>query len=158
LARKETAHSRQQRGTSGRPEPLPAARQAYESLQPLYKDLLRDYFLAVVLRRKVTHRSVSFHRTVYGTQCVMLASIVVLFWIVGDRAVRSRLVRPEQQTVQAWLDGRYENVKLKGVEILSREPTCVRARFHYYVNGRKIESQQLLTLDGDRVVSLGGDE
>ena len=157
LARKESAHSRQHRTVAGQPQPSPTSRHAYDPLPPLYKGLLRDYFLAVVLRRKMSHRSDAFHRSVFVTQCFLLAGIVALFWLAGDRAVRSRLIPPERQTVQSWLDARYEKVDLKSVEVLSREPLRVHARYIYYVNGRKIESQQEFTLDGKRVVGVGSD-
>jgi hypothetical protein len=160
LARKETAHANQHRGSGGLPgRQLPPAALAhvYDPLQPLVKGLLRDYFLAVVLRRKVNNRSGLFHGAVIATQAMLLVLMIASIWFVTDRAVRSQNASPEKRAVQAWLVQKYENADLKSIEVISRQPLRVKARFNYYVNGRKIESLQFLTLDGDRVIGIATD-
>jgi hypothetical protein len=161
LTRKETAQARQHRGQAGLSGKLPppaSLSHLYDPLQPLYKGLLRDYFLAVVLRRKIGHRSKAFHSSVIATQCLLLVGLVGLIWFATDRAVKGRFVPPEERAVKAWLDQHFEKVQLQSVELTSREPMRVRARYSYFVNDRKINSEQQFALEGGQVTRIVGGE
>lgn len=51
---------------------------AADSVRGVYRGIWRDYFLAVMLRRRIAHRSVSFHRAVLAGQVAVLLSILGL--------------------------------------------------------------------------------
>jgi hypothetical protein len=62
-------------------EPVTAAlpdhlQQDAERLRALYQGVWRDFFLAIMLRRRMAHRSKSFHRSVFAAQVAMLVAMV----------------------------------------------------------------------------------
>jgi hypothetical protein len=46
----------------------------------VYRDLWRDYFMAVMLRRRTAHRSRSFQHAVVAGQTTLLLAMVALLW------------------------------------------------------------------------------
>lgn len=156
MARKEAAQSRIHRGVDGHKEVVKFQR-ADDPLPTLYKGLLKDYFLAVVLRRKVSNRSGLFHGTVIATQCLLLVGMVALIWLATDLAIQGGLPSTEERAVQTWLDERYQRVEVQSVKVISRAPLRVFARYSYFTNSRRIESQRYFTLEGERVVQTSSD-
>lgn len=76
-----TAHRQAQPLPHGRTGKGHAAQQragADHDMRGVYRGIWRDYFLAVMLRKRVAHRSVNFHRAVLGGQVGILLTIVVL--------------------------------------------------------------------------------
>ncbi|MGD9645790.1 MAG: hypothetical protein AB7U73_08765 [Pirellulales bacterium] len=51
---------------------------AADDMRGVYRGIWRDYFMAVMLRKRMAHRSVAFHRAVLAGQVAMLLAIVGL--------------------------------------------------------------------------------
>jgi hypothetical protein len=66
----------------------------------VYRGIWRDYFLAVMLRRRIAHRSVVFHRAVLAGQIVVLLSIVVLAFGLS-RSIKP--TPPERSAIERFL-------------------------------------------------------
>lgn len=54
--------------------------QAEVEFKSVYRDLWRDYFMAVMLRRRTAHRSRSFQHAVVAGQTMLLLAMVALLW------------------------------------------------------------------------------
>jgi hypothetical protein len=75
-----------------------------QTIVAVYRDIWRDYFLAVMLRRRREHHSARFRRAVIAGQVVVL--IVMLGAIaIGIRVVYTP-VAPERVAVERWIDER----------------------------------------------------
>ena len=156
MARRETArtgaHLREPGGDAAKP---PAIRHA-EAFTPFYRGVLKDYFLAVVLRRKVAHRSPIFHRLVMASQAILILGILGLMVSVTARTLQKRLLPAEQRAAQAWLQGKYADCEIVQLQTL---PTAgVRARFRYKVNGRVIQSELHFNIRDGKVVGLNSSD
>lgn len=83
--------------------PIQSARQARESRQvrAVYQSMWRDYFLAVLLRRRMRHRSSKFHRAVVVGQVVLFVTLLAVtlstirIWTAGPPA--------EQVAIERWI-------------------------------------------------------
>jgi hypothetical protein len=102
------AHVRKDRESTFAEEedgPTPASRQqdASAQLDRVYRNLWRDYFLAMMLRRRLTDHSVAFRRAVLAGQiCLLLAFVGAL--VGGVRQVNSLTSVPvEHQAVERWI-------------------------------------------------------
>jgi len=72
-------------------------------LELFYRGMWRDYFLAVMLRRRMTHRSTAFRRAVLAGQVVVLALLVgFVLGSVREFGVRSTATT-EQRAIEAWI-------------------------------------------------------
>lgn len=71
-----------------------------DDMRGVYRGIWRDYFLAVMLRKRIAHRSVSFHRAVLAGQVVVLLSIVVLVLGVSHSFERTP---PERIAIKRYL-------------------------------------------------------
>lgn len=154
LARRETARASahvQQRGE----QRLRRRRQVQVPIAHLYRELLADYFLAVLLRRRTKDRSSAFRWAVVATQVLLLVTALYAFVAVAAPRFRQRIIPPHDLAAQSWLEGHYQDVEVKSVRVLSRShATVVQAAFSYRVNNRRIHSTLMLTLDGNKVVSV----
>lgn len=122
------------------------------TFNPFYRGVLKDYFIAVVLRRKVANRSPVFHRLVLGGQVLLLAAIVGLMATGAATAIRIRTLPPEQQAAQSWLTAKYANCEL--VSLRTQPDERVLAKFRYKVNGRVIQSELLFRVQDGKVLSV----
>ncbi len=73
---------------------------AANDMRGVYRGIWRDYFLAVMLRRRIAHRSVAFYRAVLAGQIVVLLSIVVLAFGLWKSI---KLAPPERQAIVRFL-------------------------------------------------------
>jgi len=128
---------------------------APKDLQGLYGGLLRDYFLALVLRRRAAGRSRLFQRTVVAGQVVVLAASL---WLIATIALKTRsAMAPERAAVQEWLEanirGRYRIVEWFPPRP-SDEGVTLRLRYQYFTPGRKgiVTDREFEVVEG-RVVS-----
>lgn len=70
----------QQAGTlaGGQGSPSTSQRRQARRLRDVYRGMWRDYFLAVLLRRRAVHRSAAFRRAVVAGQAAILLGLVAL--------------------------------------------------------------------------------
>ena len=59
------------------------ARAGERDMRPLYSDLMKDYFLAIVRKRGLQRRSAGFHRAVLAGQIVLVGAFLWLFIWIG---------------------------------------------------------------------------
>ena len=145
MARREAG-----RGASG----VRKATQTRGRLNGFYNELLSDYFFAILMRRRASHRTVAFHRSVMATQAALLVSLIVLMGTVSARTVRSLVLPSDHRAARAWLEEHYPNSEVREIKSLSNPPSSVLVKFRYQVNDRQIHSELTLTLSGSRVTGV----
>jgi len=93
------------------PEPIPRRAPATRStrldreatqLRSVYRGMWRDYFLAVMLRRRMGHRSLAFRRAVLAGQIVFLASFLGL--LMAAIRITTEPTLPERVAIERWID------------------------------------------------------
>jgi hypothetical protein len=119
------------------------------AFSPFYRHVLKDYFLAVVLRRKVANRSPVFHRLVLAGQVVLLAAMLGLFVTGAVATLRTGLLPEDHRAVQAWLQTKYTEVDVDRFQTLP--DSTVRVHFRYKTNRRVIHSEGVFKVAGGRV-------
>lgn len=111
-------------------------------LSTFYRDLLKDYFLAMALRRR-SGRTKTFDRAVLAGQIgTLVLGIAVL--VAGYRAGLGLRVSAEQVAVVAWLDANVESYKI--IEWFPPLPhddgVLVRVRYKYFENRKPIDTDR----------------
>jgi len=87
-----------------------SAEEESEQLRTVYHTVWRDYFLAVMLRRRMHHRSRNFQRAVLAGQVVMLCLFVVL--IVGGLRISIVSIPPERRAIERFLAENTDDFKV----------------------------------------------
>ncbi len=153
MHKKHAAHA-------GRPSPPSAAetaRSGGNSLQPVYRDLLKDYFLAVLRRRSSQRKSQSFDRAVLGGQIVLVVGILTLFvwlaWTAGGPAKPAELL-----VVERWLE---ENMDFYRIDQwFPPEPSGggasrIRVRYEYsFGNRKRVQTDRVFTIQDGQVANF----
>ncbi|MEX2138784.1 MAG: hypothetical protein WD894_05950 [Pirellulales bacterium] len=126
------------------------------TLRTAYGEMLKEYFLAVLLRRKRDHRSKLFQRCVVATQ---FALIVFVFWL-GAATVRQGMapIASERRAVEKWIEenagGRFQVIEWYASEP-SAEGMIVPVEYRYYRKGAKpVETHRTFLVVGDEVKLL----
>lgn len=133
----------------------PTGRIHKSDLQPLYSDILKDYFMAVIRRRDVTGASRRFRNAVIAGQVVLLLGILGLLWSVY-RTVGPTPWTSEQSAVVQHLELQHGPINV--VEWFPQEQTDqgarVRLRFQYRTegSGKVINSDRTFFVIDDVVV------
>jgi hypothetical protein len=136
----------------------PSARSSEFSIQirEFYGEILKQYFLAVILRRKIRGRSVIFYRCVTGGQItclLMLAGVVAL-------TINAGLVPapPEQALVARWIEqetGRFQVIQWFPPQAAPRKGRIMRVQYRYFTrNGKPIDTDRKFLVRGDSVTQL----
>ena len=136
-----------------------ARRVAPDAGMPLwYRELMRDYFLALIRRRTVAAgRSGMFGRSVLAGQ------LLVLLLMAGGIALGFKLTLgkapPEHAAVERWLSenvGRYAIVEWLPVDEHDLGAgTAVRLKYTYYTPNRKsILTDRVFLVEGDQVMKV----
>lgn len=154
LARRETSRATAHLEERSRLKGSSATRLVQGPVVYLYRELLKDYFLAVLMRRRTSAHSSAFRWSVVGTQVLILVLAVFVLGTMTTRGLHRRVVPPEEKTVQAWLTQHFNDAEVKSIEILDDPPSTVRAAFSYRVNNRPIQSTLVVTLHGTQVVNV----
>ncbi|MGE0606463.1 MAG: hypothetical protein AB7O62_04990 [Pirellulales bacterium] len=110
-----------------------------EDLKGVYRDLFRDYFMAVVSRRRITGRSPMFqHAVLIGQVATILFAAAALWWIYRHSIVP---IPPEQKIVRAAIEEQYGSVKFHEwfptVPAANQQGEQVRVQFTYFSSSRK---------------------
>src|SRR5690606_35933167 len=69
---------------------------------PVYHGIWREYFLAVMLRRRGRHQSRTFQRAVLAGQVGLLSLLLGVFLLTAMHLTRQTL-SAEQRAVQSWI-------------------------------------------------------
>lgn len=128
-------------------------------LDGFYRDLLRDYFLAVVLRRKTKRSSATFGRAVSIGQ---IAVLLLPIWLVyfGYRTVVALTAPPEHAAVLAWLEENAAAHKVaewfSPVDYEEGTGRLIRVRYKYTGEGspKAILTDRLFVVADGRVVNV----
>jgi hypothetical protein len=123
----------------------------------LYRGLLEEYFLAVLLRRRVSHQRKWLQWAVSGTHAVLLVVLVAFVALVATKAMRLARPSPEETAIMAWLNGRYQQVRMHELKRVESDPQRIVAAFDYFVNGRRIQSKVYFRVQEDKVISASSD-
>lgn len=133
-----------------------------DTLVTLYQELLRDYFLAVLRRRKQHHRSQFFARAVVVGQIACLLVLLGLF-LFSLRVAQTLRQPPEQAAVERWIAEHSQDY-----QVLRWYPTeltpdgsgaLVRVEYQYYAPSRKrIVTNRAFEVQGDQVIEMAEPE
>ncbi len=91
---------------------LVAKRQSLDakSLKDVYHSIWRDAFLAILLRRRMAHRSVKFHRTILICQIVLLVTLVGT--ILSVTGFVTRRIAPERAAIASWIESQTDTYQV----------------------------------------------
>jgi hypothetical protein len=128
------------------------------SVSQFYRGLIKDYFLAVLLKRQLHSRSQTFQRVVVASQAVVLLLGLLIIALAAAQVLKKPWVSPEQKIVEAWLSNKFQEVTLRNVSPHTSEPNAVIAKYTYRDGGRIIESKMKFTLSGGQVLSVDSSE
>ena len=142
-----------------------AARRARDAgnMDGFYRDLLRDYFLAVVRRRKTRRDSTTFDRAVLCGQILVLCLPILLVYS-GYQQVIALTAPPEHAAVQAWLDENTASHKVVewGAVVDYEEGTGRQLRVRYKYKGlgsnKSILTDRMFVVGDGRVIHVAQTE
>ena len=119
----------------------------------LYRAMLRDYFLAVALRRRARNRSQAFERAVIAGQAAFLILAAGLFFWGYQQVFAA--VAPERAAVERWLaenTGEYQIVEWFPAHPSDEAPdtTVQRVQYKYFSSSHKgiVTDRTFLIRDG----------
>lgn len=140
----------------------PSAHRAHEAkrFRSVYYSMSREYFLAVLLRRRMAHRSAAFRRAVLAGQVTVLAVIVGLSVASFRFSLRPRL--PEQAAIEGWIDqhtDRHQIVRWHPAEQdTDRDGVIVEVEYRYSKDSpRMITTRRVFCVVGDEVQEISTD-
>lgn len=125
-----------------------------EAVPALYKDLLKDYFLAVLMQRTARRRTAAFNAAVIGFQVALILVPLVAFWLTYSSTVKAMIKPPQRVAAERWLDENFDDYEITQLQPLDEPAGAFRLRFWYSQQGSKrIQSVRILEIDGDRVLT-----
>jgi hypothetical protein len=128
------------------------SQRAAEGMPNLYRELLKDYFLAVLLRRKVERRSNVFAGLVIAMQLAIITLPILSFVWVYRTSIAGALKSPERIAVERWLEA---NTDEYGIESMTGTPASARVKYWYQNKGSKrITTDRIFTIAGESVTSV----
>ena len=126
----------------------------------VYEESLKQYFLALFLRRKMHNVSKQFRRAVLVGQVGVLCAVALLVVLTVRSVVPS--VSPERAAAVTWLEQNTERFR-----IIKFHPTThdesgqarLWVEYHYTTpQGRGIDTRRMFTVAGDSVVAVDSEE
>lgn len=125
-----------------------------EPVPGFYKDLLKDYFLAILLQRTARKRSQAFGYAVMALQAAFIVLPIAIFVLTYRSASVAFLKSAEQVAVESYLRANYDEFEIESLRTQD-EGAQVHAKFWYAKNGSKrITSERLFTLSDGKVTSV----
>lgn len=126
-------------------------------LNDLYRGMLREYFLAVILRRRKSHYSKTFERAVFAGQVVALLLLVGLM-LSGVQVARA-LTPPEHRAILGWIDEQTDWYSITAWHPTEPAPdgqgVVVRVQYAYTKDSsRPIETDRYFRVQGDSVEEI----
>ncbi len=108
-------------------------------LSGLYRDLFRDYFMAVVTRRRIGNRSPLFLHAVLAGQIATLATVLIALALIVRSTINPE--SPEQKLVRAWIEQQHGSVTFHvwfpPFPLEGQAATQLRVQFTYRTSNRK---------------------
>lgn len=123
----------------------------------VYRGLLKDYFLAVVLRRRAAHRSGGFQQAVLATQFLLLIVCSCLLYVGATRAWQFGHLPPDHAAIHSWLKTKFDESRVKTIRPDPHRPGAYRTQYSYQVNGRIIQSEASITVRGGQVTGVSSE-
>jgi hypothetical protein len=140
----------------------PSSRRIQEAkkLRSVYLNISRDYFLAVMLRRRMAHRSASFRRGVLAGQIVLLAIFAGL--TIASFRIALGPTLPEQVAIVNWIGqhtDRHQIVRwYPTAPDTSRNGLIVEVEYRYCKDSpRMITTRRVFCVNGDEVQEISID-
>ena len=133
---------------------------AQQALQSVYRDILKDYFLTVLMRRSLRHQSRGFQCAVVAGQFLLLAILIGgMIWSVQASLVPQP---PEQKAVQEWLAKNFPDCQIRGWPPAAPAPdgrgVSVRVQFRYKPpTGKGVETERTFVVNGEQVIPVSDD-
>ena len=127
-------------------------------LRDVYRGIWRDYFLAVLLRRRMAHRSHSFHRWVVVGQVITLVLLVSL--TIASVSWSILPVPPEHAAVSQWIAANTDDFSVTRwfpVELRAAgDGSLVRVQYRYQKESRRwIHTDRTFLVSGEEVTGTG---
>jgi hypothetical protein len=128
-----------------------------EKLRDVYQGIWRDYFLALLLRRRMVHRSVAFHRAVIGGQVMLLVALVATF--IGGIRFTFEHTPPEHTAIERWLGENTDEHQVTRWHAPEAAPdgngSIIRVQYRYQKDSRRsIYTDRTFQVAGDEVTEL----
>ncbi len=131
-------------------------------LKSVYKDLLTDYFMAVLLRRKAQSQSKLFARAVLAGQVLLAVGLFggMTLAILGSQVS----ISPERRAIDSWITEQMGSHQVLSWGKPQPDPSGssvripVSFRFNQQPSGKPTETTRLFVLSGGQVVSADSPE
>jgi hypothetical protein len=153
----QAKHSRAGEGRQSLPLP---ARKDYAPLRAVYQDILKDYFLALILRRRRRDVTKTFRRAVVAGQVgVVLTTIALLAVSLQSLSGSLPWNRPlEQAAVEQWLAENETEFSVTrwypAVQSAGEEGASVRVEYSYTTaQGKTVATDRIFVIRDGRVAS-----
>lgn len=152
LSKKAGDHQKRQPGQSNR------ADMESRTLRPVYRDLLKDYFMAVIRQHDARRRSKAFQHAVLGGQILVVVLIITTMVLVW-RGASGVITPPELTAVERWLEQNTKRYKIQ--EWFPPQPSAggakIRVKYEYTSKAsRRVQTdREFLVQDGNVVQVLG---
>lgn len=131
-------------------------------LQGVYRNIWRDYFLAVLMRRRMAHRTVAFHRAVIAGQTLLLLLLVGAVAGSGWQ-IAARSISAERRAVKRWIAQNTDDFRID--QWRASEPyeegdgLLVGVEYRYRKTSRRwIHTDRTFIVAGDAVTELVFDD
>jgi hypothetical protein len=126
-----------------------------EELKPVYRDILKDYFLTVLMRRRMGHQSTAFKVSVLAGQFLLLFAMVGgMVWGVKATIIPQP---PEQKAVEEYVLKNFPESRIQtwGPSTAVPGGTNVAVKFRYRPPGGKgVETERQFLVAGGRVAEV----
>ncbi len=128
-------------------------------LQQVYRDIWRDYFLAVILRRRTADRSPGFQRAVLAGQTLLLLLLIGTV-MVSLRQINSLTPLPmEHQAVERWIEAHTDDFAIErwidNRPAADGEGRIVCVKYRYRKSSRRwIQTERTFRVVGETVVEI----
>jgi hypothetical protein len=148
----------QRRAASLAPQRTKLAAEQSLRMHDAYQYVLRDYFLALIFRRRARKTTKYFQRAVLGGQVLCLALIAAVV-VSAIRPLMPAEPAPEHRAIQSWIQNNVGTPTITRWFPPQANPQgagkLVRVQFSYFRHGRKkIDSDLLFLLDQQQIVGV----
>jgi hypothetical protein len=145
LARRTAAQAEQNHPSARRPA-------AGAALEGYYKELLADYFLALLLQRTRQRRTRAFTIGVTAMQIALVLLPIVIFVSTYRASLQAMIRSPARVATETWMRGQYDEYEIEKIDLVP--PDRLRVSFWYKQKGTKrVQTIRILTFDGNAITA-----
>jgi len=128
------------------------------TLRPVYRDLLKDYFMAVIRQHDARRRSKAFQNAVLAGQILAVVLIITTMLVVW-RSATGVLTPPELTAVERWLEANTKRYKIQ--EWSPPKPSgngaTIRVKYEYISKAsRLVQTDREFVVQDGNVVQVRG--